>query len=66
MALSNQQLTERIKVIEDKLNEIQLALNALATTAQLIQYTNIRQTEIEDLKARVTSLESQILVLQSV
>lgn len=65
MALSNQQLTERVEVIEAKLNEIQLALNALATKAQLKQLVNIRQAEIEDLKVRVTSLESQIQALQA-
>lgn len=55
----------RIQAIEAKLNELQLALNALATKAQLKQLVNIRQSEIEDLKQRVSSLESQIQALQA-
>jgi polyhydroxyalkanoate synthesis regulator phasin len=65
MALTNSQLEERILLIEEKLNEMQVAINNMATKAQLKQFTHIRQTEVDDLKARVTDLESQIAVLQA-
>lgn len=55
---------KRIQAIESAINDLQTALNALATKAQLKQLLNIRQSEIEDLKARVASLESQISLLQ--
>lgn len=56
---------KRIQAIESAINDLQTALNALATRAQLKQLTNIRQNEIEDLKARVTALETQVSVLQN-
>jgi hypothetical protein len=55
----------RLQAIETALNDIQTAINALATKTQLKQLLNIRQAEIEDLKQRVSSLETQILVLQN-
>ncbi len=60
MALSNDQLLERIEAIETTLNEVQKALNKLATKAQLIQLLNIRQAEIVDLQTRVTTLENRV------
>jgi predicted nucleic acid-binding Zn-ribbon protein len=56
---------KRIQAIELKLNELQEALNALATKAQLKQLVNIRQSEIETLKSQVASLQAQVLALQS-
>jgi predicted nuclease with TOPRIM domain len=65
MALTNQQLTERIIAIETKLNDVQTALNNLATKAQLKSLASVRQSDILDLQARVTELETQIQILQS-
>jgi len=55
----------RVRALEETVNDLQTAMNALATKAQLKQYTHIRQTEVDDLKARVASLEAQIAVLQA-
>jgi hypothetical protein len=55
----------RIQAIEKAVNDLQTALNALATKAQMKQLLNIRQSEIEDLKTRVAALESEIQILQS-
>lgn len=54
----------RIQAIESAINDLQVALNKLATKQQMKQLTNIRQSEIEDLKTRVTALESQVQTLQ--
>jgi polyhydroxyalkanoate synthesis regulator phasin len=55
----------QIDQIIDKLNQIQVVINNLATKAQLNQISYIRQTEIDDLQTRVTNLESEIAVLQN-
>ncbi len=55
----------RIQAIESAINDLQVALNKLATKQQMKQLTNIRQSEIEDLKTRVAALESQVQTLQS-
>lgn len=65
MALSNAQLQARVEAIEEKLNEIQTALLNITTAAQLKASQLVRQKEIEQLKTRVTSLESQIVALQT-
>lgn len=65
MPLTNAQLQERIEAIENKLNEIQVALNNLATKKQLNQSVNVRQSEITDLQTRVSDLESEVQTLQS-
>lgn len=54
----------RIQAIEKKLNELQTALNNLVSKRQMKSLLNIRQAEIEDLKTRVTALETQIQALQ--
>jgi predicted nuclease with TOPRIM domain len=65
MALTNEQLLQRITNIELKLNEMQTAVNNLATKKQLNMSVNIRQNEITDLQARVADLEAQVQTLQS-
>lgn len=62
--MSEQTLLDRIEAIELAMNDLQTALNALATKAQLKSFVNIRQSEIDDLRERVASLEAQILALQ--
>ncbi len=66
MALTNLQLEERIIVIEALLTEIQTALNAIVPKKTINAAIALKQQEIEALKARVTILESQVAVLQSV
>jgi polyhydroxyalkanoate synthesis regulator phasin len=80
MALTNEELTaevlalkakahlfpeDRLKAIEVKLNEVQTAMNNLATKRQMKGLLNIRQSEIEDLKTRVAALEAQVAALQA-
>lgn len=65
MALSIEQITDRLLAIETKLNEMQVAINKLATKVQLKSLTNIRQNEIDNLQTRVAALESQIVILQN-
>lgn len=65
MALTNNELEARIIVIESKLNEIQAALNNVATRAMLVQMVNVRQAEIDELGRRLTDLESAVALLQT-
>ena len=65
MSLTNDELEARILIIEDTLNDIQTALNALATKRQMKALLNIRQQEIIDLQNQVESLQSQVTALQS-
>lgn len=65
MALSNDQLLDRIVVIEQKLNEIQTALNNVPSKVQMKALLSLRQSEIETLKEQVATLESEIQALQS-
>lgn len=59
-------LTEaRLNAIEKAINEIQIAITNLASMAQLRQLNVIKQAEINDLKERVTRLESELQVLQN-
>ena len=64
MSLSNDQLEERILVIEQKLDEMQIAINALATKRQLNALMVIRQEETDDFQQRITALETQVALLQ--
>jgi hypothetical protein len=57
MALSNKQLQDRIESIEDKLNDIQVALNQLATRTQLKAILNVRQSEIIQLRQDLEQVE---------
>jgi len=55
----------RIEAIEKMLNDLQLAVNKLATKGELRASVMVRQKEIDDLRVRVTALESQLAALQS-
>ena len=54
----------RIRAIETRINEIQLALNNVASRRMIKAFTNIRQQEVNDLLKRIESLEAQVLALQ--
>lgn len=65
MALTDAQVQVRIETLEEKVNEIQTAINNLATKRQLNASMLVRQNEIDELKQRVDSLETQIAALQA-
>lgn len=65
MALTNQQLTDRVEAIELFLNTLQTAINNMATTKKLNQVLLLRQNEIEALQTRLTSLEAQVEALEA-
>ncbi len=65
MALSNEQLDERIILIESRLDDLESAIINVASEKQMRALLNIRQQEIIELKDRVKSLESQVALLQS-
>lgn len=57
--------TQRIEAIEEMLNTLQIAIRNLASKLQVEQLMLIKQTEIDSIKDRVISLESQVTALQS-
>ena len=65
MSLTNDQLEERVLAIEAKLNQMQLAINNLASKKTMNALTQIRQAEIESLKQRVADLEEQLVTIQA-
>lgn len=65
MALTNDQLLDRIEAIETRLNEIQVVLNNLVTAKQMKTLANLRQQEIINLQTDVATLQAQIAALQS-
>lgn len=54
----------RIQAIENAINQLQVALQNLASKKEFRQLLLIRQEEIDDLKSRVTALETQVSTLQ--
>jgi polyhydroxyalkanoate synthesis regulator phasin len=64
MAFSDSE-NARVLAIEDMLNKLQIAVNNLASKRQLSQLTMLKQSTIDNLVERVTTLESQIKTLQS-
>ena len=55
----------RIEAIEAKMNQMQTAMNNLATKRQLLQLLNIRQAEIEQLKTDYAALEQRVHNLEN-
>lgn len=55
----------RIQDIEEMINALQIAYSNLASKTQLNQLILIKQREIDNLTARVETLESQLTVLQN-
>ena len=64
MALTSEEQV-RIQAIETKLNEIQTALNNVASRAMVKQLVNHRQSEIIELHEEVANLKTQIATLQA-
>ena len=66
MALTDAQVQVRIEELESKANEIQVALNNLATRRQLNASMLVRQKEITELQQLTTTLQSEIEALQAI
>ena len=66
MALNNTELTTHILAIEEKLNEMQIVINNLASRRQMKNILNVRQAEIDVLQTEVLSLKSQVALLQAI
>jgi len=58
-------IENRFLAIERALNDLQTAVNNQPTKAQLVALLNIRQSEIDDLQTRVTTLESKVAALET-
>lgn len=63
MAFDSDELA-RIEAIERFVNKLQVALKNMASQQQMRSLLIIKEKDINDLKARVDSLESQIKLLQ--
>lgn len=55
----------RIIAIEEAVNDVQTAVNNLASKQQMRQLLLIKQSEIDALTQRVAALETQVQVLQN-
>jgi hypothetical protein len=53
-----------LDAIKKVLNNVQVAITNLGSKAQLRQLTLLMQKDIEDLQARVASLEANVILLQ--
>ena len=56
---------QRVRTIEEVLNDLQTALTNVMSKQQMQQLLLLKQTEVDNLTARVSDLESQITVLQA-
>lgn len=65
MALTDSQVQARIEALEAKVNEIQIAINNLASKKTLNALLLVRQKEIDELKQQVKTLETEIAALQA-
>ena len=55
---------QRIKAIEKAINKIQVSLTKSVTLDQLKQMLTLRNAELKALSDHITTLESQISILQ--
>jgi hypothetical protein len=60
MALTNQELTDKVDAIIVAINNIQVAITNLAAKKQLEQLNFLNQREISDLKDRMAAAEADI------
>lgn len=56
---------KRVTMIEEVLNDLQIAMTKVMTKQQMQQLLLIKQTEIDSLTQRIAALESQIAILQA-
>ena len=63
MALTTEEAV-RLQLIELQLNDVQDRINLLPTKQEVTAAVNVRQSEIDTLKITVTSLETQVELLQ--
>ena len=64
MAMSDAEI-ERLTFLEAVVNKLQQAVLNLASKEQLRQLTLLKQTDIDDHETRITSLESEVSILQA-
>lgn len=57
--------TRRVEAIEDMLNEIQVALNNLASKTQLKSLLSLRQSELDTLAALILELQQEITAIKA-
>ena len=65
MALSNQELQDRVIALEKQLTNVQVAITNLATKKQLEQLNFINQRNITDLQDRLAIVEADIASIKS-
>lgn len=57
--------TARIELIEKVLNNLQTVVNSLLTKQQFRQLLLVKQKEIDELRAEINSVKSQLTILQN-
>jgi hypothetical protein len=55
----------RLQAIETIINDMQAVLNNLATTKDVVVAVNTRQSEIDFINTKITSLKLQVELLQA-
>jgi polyhydroxyalkanoate synthesis regulator phasin len=63
--MANSDYEARFVALENAVNKISIAITNLASTQQLRQLSLLKQKEVDDLKAKVADLESQLKLLQN-
>lgn len=64
MALTNAEL-KRITAIEEAINNLQIAVNNLATKQMVRQLELLRQQDLDSLQAQINEVEAIVQVLQN-
>ena len=55
---------KRLQAIETKLNQMQTAINTLASRQMVKALANVREQEIKDINEEIDSLKTQVSALQ--
>jgi hypothetical protein len=63
MAMTDAEV-QRITSVEEAVNDLSTVVNNLAPKQELRQLQLLRQSEIDEIKQRLTSIESQLKILQ--
>jgi len=64
MSTTLETLTERVELLEEVVNRIQLILRNVATITSLNQILLIKQQDLDDLKTDVETLEAQLALVR--